>query len=266
MRLLSSFALLAAGLVLGAAAWARPVDNARLYVRPEPVVWSLWFNPDSPLFSDNPQLIQAINYALDRPKLIGAWGRYAGRPTARLIPPVMAGYGGRSPYPLAGADLEHARALAAGNLRSGTALLGVYYGSPLHGAAAEVQRQLAALGLQVEIGVITRPCSGPKESVCPRYDMMFDGWRADYPDPVAMLARLPTFAASRWNARLVKAKRLTGEARARAFAQLDYDVMREAPPLAPFMAANAAVLVSARTHCFRWNALYGVDLGALCVR
>ena len=266
MRVVASFALLTAGLALGAAAWARPVDSARLYVRPEPIVWSLSFNPDSALFADNTQLIEAINHALDRPRLVGVWGRYAGRPTARLIPPGMAGHGARSPYPLATADLERARALASGNLRSGKALFGVYYGSPLRAVAVEVQRQLASIGLQVEIGVITRPCAGPKQSQCPRYDMMFDGRRADYPDPVAMLARLPTFAASRWNARLVKATRLAGEARSRAFAQLDYDVMREAPPLAPFMAGNAAMLVSARTHCFHWNAHYGVDLGALCVR
>lgn len=264
--------MLAAGLVLGTAAWARPLDSARVYVRPEPVVWSLWFNPDSALFADNSQLIEAINFVLDRPRLIGAWGRYAGRPTARLIPPGMAGYRARSPYPLAGADVEHARALAAGNLRSGKAVLGVYYG-PLQRVAVEVQRQLASIGLQVEIAVITRvPCPGGKASQCPHYDMMFDGWRADYPDPAEILVRfthgvyVPTFVAPRWNARLVKALRLSGEARSRVFEQLDYDVMREAPPLAPFMAANAAMLVSARTHCFHWNAYYGVDLSALCVR
>ena len=29
---------------------------------------------------------------------------------------------------------------------------------------------------------------------------------------------------------------------------------------------GAAMLVSARTHCFHWNVYYGVDLNALCVR
>jgi hypothetical protein len=77
---------------------------------------------------------------------------------------------------------------------------------------------------------------------------------------------LPTFVEPRWNSRLVKASRLVGAARSRAFAQLDYDVMRDAPPVAPFMAANAAFIVSARTHCVHWNVYYGVDLGALCVR
>ena len=50
------------------------------------------------------------------------------------------------------------------------------------------------------------------------------------------------------------------------FSQLDSDVMSQAPPVAPIMALNAAMLVSARTHCFHWNLYYGVDLSALCIR
>lgn len=42
--------------------------------------------------------------------------------------------------------------------------------------------------------------------------------------------------------------------------------MTHDPPVAPFMAANAAFLVSARTHCVHWNLYYGVDLNELCFK
>jgi ABC-type transport system substrate-binding protein len=270
MRVAGSLALIAVGLGLATgAAWPRSEGGARLYVRPKPAVWGLWFNPDSPVFHHNPQLVRAINYALDRPALIRAWGRYAGHPTARLMPPGLRGYGERSPYPLNGPDVDFARALADGNLRGGAATIGVYRGF-LSGVAAEVKRELAAIDLNVNVTLIAGVCS----RACPQPDMFIGGWGSDYPDPVSALwpyshpdyATLPTLLSSPWKERLAQAAGLGGEARAQAFAQLDYDVMKLDPPIAPFMAANAAMLVSARTHCFHWNESYGVDLGALCVR
>ena len=256
MRVAGSLALIAAGLALGAAAWARPDAGARLYVRPKPVVFGIWFNPQSPLFANNVALERAINYALDRPALVRAWGRYAGHPAASLIPPTVPGYDGRSAYPLAGPDLVAARALAEGNLRDGKVTLGVYYAPFLRPVAAEVKRDLAAIGLDVDVFVIAGICP----HACPQPDMTFTGWGADYPDPISALQQ---FATPR---QLQHAALLRGDLPRKVFAQIDYDVMSQAPPFAPFMAANAAMLVSARTHCFHWNPWYGVDLNALCVR
>src|SRR6266480_4417827 len=97
MRVAGSLALILAGLVLGGAAWARPDGGARLYIRPLPAVF-------------------------------GAWGPYAGHPTARLLPPGSPGYGTRSPYPLDGPHVETARLLAADSLRNAKATLLVNYG------------------------------------------------------------------------------------------------------------------------------------------
>lgn len=268
MRVAGSLALILAGLVLGTAAWARPVGGARLYVRPKPVVFGLWFNPQSPLFADNPELARAINFALDRPALIRAWGPYAGHPTARLLPPGSPGYGTHSPYPLGGPHLDTARSLAADNLRTGKATLMVNYG--FRHVAEEVKVELAAIGLDVTVEIRTH---------CPTFacanqtaDIYLTGWGADYPDPASTFASLdqpwdgsPQLSPP-FRVRLAQAGRSSGAARAHAFAQLDEDVMTNAPPVAPFMAANARLLVSARTHCFHWNLYYGVDLGALCVR
>jgi Bacterial extracellular solute-binding proteins, family 5 Middle len=262
MRVAVSLALLAAGLALGAVAWARPHGGARLFVRPRPAVWGLWFNPTSPAFGDNPQLVRAINYALDRPALIRAWGRYAGHPTARLIP----GTAGQSPYPLTEPDLDFAHTVAEGHLPPTSVTLGVY-GTFLARVANEVQRELAGLGVDVKLlnlRVICRPCPEP--------DMTIGAWEMDYPDPASALWPyghnswgLTPLAASPWKERLASASALGGESRARAFAQLDYDLMKLDPPIAPFMTQNAAFLVSGRTHCIRWNAFYGVDLAAVCL-
>jgi ABC-type transport system substrate-binding protein len=266
MRVAGSLALLLTGLFLGAAAWAGPQTGARLYVRPKPVVFGVAFNPKSPLFAENPELARAINFALDRPALIRAWGPYAGHPTARLLPPGSPGYGTRSPYPLDGPHLDTARLLAAGNLRDAKATLFTSYG--FQRAAEEVKVELAQIGL--EVAVLTR-CP-PVACANQTPDMFLTGWGADYPDPASTFASFdqPWDGSPRlsppFRTRLTQVRRSSDPARARAFAQLDEDVMAQAPPVAPFMAANARILVSARTHCFRWNVYYGVDLGALCVK
>lgn len=268
MRVVGSLALIVAELVFGAAAWARPDSGARLYVRPKPVVLGLAFNSHSPLFAGNPELARAINFALDRPALIRASGPYAGHPTARLLPPGSPGYGTRSPYPLDAAHVDTARLLAADNLRSAKGTLLVNYG--FERVAEEIKVDLARIGLDVVVEISARCPTFACANEAP--DMYLTGWGADYPDPASTFASFD----QPWNgspqlsrpfrARLAKAGLLSGAARAQAFALLDEDVMAQSPPVAPFMGANARILVSSRTHCFHWNMYYGVDLGALCVR
>src|SRR5213076_1503704 len=93
------------------------VEQQTEHDRPRPVVLGLLFNDQNPLFANNPDLERAINFALDRPALIRTRGRYAGHPTARIMPPTLPGYGTRSPYPLDAPHLTTAQTLAAGNLR-----------------------------------------------------------------------------------------------------------------------------------------------------
>jgi hypothetical protein len=253
-RFAVSLVLITAGLSLGAAAYARPHAQAHLYIRPKPLVLGLFFNPTSPLFANNPDLERAINYALDRPALVRAQGAHAGRPIAQMIPPLVPGYDAASPYPLTGPNFESARKLADGNLRSGKATLlwGLSPASPL---AAEVTRELAALGLAVTVS----PIRGCRDS-CEEPDMALTAWGPAYPDGVAALRGLVG------PEQIARIEKLSGAARNQMLARIDDDVMTFAPPVAPFMAANAAVLVSARTHCFRWNLYYGADLSTLCVR
>jgi ABC-type oligopeptide transport system substrate-binding subunit len=251
MRVLGSLALLVAGLALGTAAWAKPQQgHARLWVRPQPAIFALEFAPGSPLFENNPDLRRAVNYALDRPKLVSLWGPYHGRPTARLIPPATPGWSTRQPYPLDAPNLTLARRLAEGNLRGGRALL-PYYWSGLRPLVDEITRELAQIGIEVVPSLERGICQGCRPT---QPDMWLGGMGADYPSPASVLR----YWAPRAEVELAS--------RERRLPQLDWDLMTLNPPAAPYMALNARGYMSERTHCLHWNVYYGWDVGRLCVR
>jgi ABC-type transport system substrate-binding protein len=219
-------------------------------VRPQPAIFALEFAPGSPLFENNPDLRRAVNYALDRPKLVSLWGPYHGRPTARLIPPATPGWSTRQPYPLDAPNLTLARRLADGNLRSGKALLLYLPTSAQRAVADEVSRELAQIGIDVAT-IPARGCLGCRPT---QVDMWLGGTGADYPSPASVL---------RYWAPLADVARASRE---RRLPQLDWDLMTLNPPAAPYMALNARGYMSERTHCLHWNVYYGWDVGRLCVR
>ena len=110
------------------------------------------------------------------------------------------------------------------------------------------------------------------------FDVVFQPWTVDYADPAAFFVPLldgeslgPT-GNSNWaylddpkvNARIDAANRLTGEARRRAWAELDADLMRNDPPWAPFLHRNHRTLVSSSVGCFFVHPVYRDDLAAIC--
>jgi hypothetical protein len=60
--------------------------------------------------------------------------------------------------------------------------------------------------------------------------------------------------------------RLTGDARLRAWADLDVDLMRKDPPWAPFVHYNGRFFVSPSLGCFTPTPVFGMDITALCRR
>jgi hypothetical protein len=60
------------------------------------------------------------------------------------------------------------------------------------------------------------------------------------------------------------ANRLTGEARRRAWADLDIDLMRDNPPWAPFVHTQNRTLVSRSTGCVLVHPVNGLDIAAAC--
>ena len=66
------------------------------------------------------------------------------------------------------------------------------------------------------------------------------------------------------NRRIAAANRLTGEARRKAWADLDVDLMRDNPPWAPFAHLQIPTFVSQSLGCFLDKPVYGFDIAAAC--
>ena len=118
-----------------------------------PAVFYLYMNTSRPLFRDNPKLRQAVNFAIDRTAMLGAFGGPFGSRTDSYLPPGLPGYLNVHPYPVRHPDLEKARALARGHTRAGKA---VYYACDsiarkCLAMAQIVQYDLAKIGIDVEI-------------------------------------------------------------------------------------------------------------------
>jgi peptide/nickel transport system substrate-binding protein len=112
------------------------------------------------------------------------------------------------------------------------------------------------------------------------FDLVTDGWAADYADGGSFLEPLINgddlratgnlnkayFDDPQVNARIEAAERLTGEARPKAWEDLDVDLMSNNPPWAPLHNTNHRDFVLKSFGCFLHHPLYGVDIAAACKR
>jgi hypothetical protein len=62
------------------------------------------------------------------------------------------------------------------------------------------------------------------------------------------------------------ASRLSGSARYTTYGNLDVDIMKHAAPWAPRNNFNSRIFLSNRVGCFTYNAIYGTDLAAACLK
>ena len=86
---------------------------------------------------------------------------------------------------------------------------------------------------------------------------------AAYPDPAA--AFVPLLRGTRWEARVEAANRLTEPAaRAKAWADLEDDLMRDDPPVAAYGDWNPPFFVSRSFGC--WRPGQGLHFAAVCQR
>jgi ABC-type oligopeptide transport system substrate-binding subunit len=175
---------------------------------------------------------------------------------------------------------SRARALAAGNLRSGKALLYVPDVLPARGSAQGVQLQLAELGLEIEIRPFGEHATassylGRLGNADEPWDLALVLWAPDFVDPAAYINRLldgqhaggtnlARFDEPPYNAQMQRASRLRGAARAKAYAELDLRLARDAAPLAPVAVLNEVTLVSARVGCMLRRP--GLVLTTVCLK
>ncbi len=233
------------------------------------------FNSSGPLFRNNPQLRRAVNLALDRGRLLRTG---AGDATDQYLPPNVLGFKQRTIYPAR--DLDRARALAAGNLRGGKAVLYVPDIPVARGSAQGVQLQLADLGLEIEIRPFGEHATassylGRLGIADEPWDLALVLWTPDFVDPAAYINRLldgqhaggtnlAHFDEPPFSALMQQASRLQGGARAKAYAELDLRLARDAAPLAPIAVFNEATLVSGRVGCMLRRP--GLVLTTVCLK
>jgi peptide/nickel transport system substrate-binding protein len=256
--------------------------NGQFFVSPGLGTNFFAFNHDRPAFKGPGQipLEKAINYAIDRPALVRAYGYLAGRRTDQMLPPAL----GRdfSAYPLAGADPKTARTWLARAAYRPSRLVLYASSSPSGVAVAQVFAfDLKEIGIDVDVSYFDIGTEFTKAGTRGEpYDVVFNSWAVDYADPSAFFEPLldgrtlqPTGNTNlsylddpAVDARIDAANKLTGDQRRQAWADLDADLMRSDPPWAPFLQPNDRVLVSASYGCFVDNPVYGVDLAAACMK
>ena len=234
-------------------------------------------NTSRPLFRNNVQLRQAVNFAVDRRALIREFGQAVGTPTDQYMPPIFPGYRDETIYPLRGPDLRAARRLASGRTRSGKAVL-YTCGNPTCAAQAQIlERNLRAIGLRLE--TVQFPGTLIFEKLATDrggFDIGWIGWGMGSPEGVGGIHDGRTigqpgnqnwsyFDSPTYNRLIAAAAALPlGRARERAYGDLDIRLSRDAAPGIPYGVSNALTFVSAKVGCVVLNPF--LDLTAVCLK
>jgi peptide/nickel transport system substrate-binding protein len=256
------------------------VDKGQFWAQPSGFVRMFVLNTSRPLFRKNPKLRQAVNFAVDRKALLRErGGRPGGRLTDQYLTPIKLGFRDERIYPLQGPDVKKAKQLAKGHTRNGKAVLYVStVPAPL--AQAEIIRaNLLQIGIEVEVkafpsGLLFEKLNTPGEP----FDIGWVGWLDGTRDPGPFLKALfdgraiglpdnrnwSYFNSPKYNRLLDEASRLTGDARYRAFGDLDVQLSSDVAPAIPYSYDNTLTLVSARTGCVIVNPY--LDLAAVCLK
>lgn len=252
---------------------AARAGHQQVFTQTRPGVFSFAFNTRRGPFADA-RLRRAVNYAIDRRALAREVGiGVPGRPTDQYLPPGIPGFKDAAIYPLGEPDRTAARRLTRGVHRRAT-----LYTCSTPGCVRNAQilrSNLAAIGIDLEVrqfplGEMFDRIRRPGEP----WDVTFWGWAVDYADPFDFInaqfgpeAEHPGgFHDPGMDRRMAAASRLAGNARLRAYAQLDRDLARDFAPQATFASGEATYFLSARMGCPVLHPLYGLDVAALCVR
>jgi peptide/nickel transport system substrate-binding protein len=256
------------------------VNKGRFFVSPGLGLRAFAMNMSRPLFKNNLSLRRAINFAVDRPAYVRATsGTTSGAlMTDQYLPPTMLGFRDANIYPLRGPNLAKARKLARGHTRNGKLVLYCFDVPPAIAGAQVLKRDLARIGLAVEITPIAPTSFGARMSTANEpYDMAPVFWAPDYLDPFQFLnvlfdgrylpgANSARFDSPKYNTLLRRAALLRGSARYEAYGKLDVRIARDAAPLVAISVPKEAMFVSARVGCVVYRPSLGLDLPAACLK
>jgi ABC-type transport system substrate-binding protein len=255
------------------------VNKSQFFVQPGLERRSYALNVSRPLFRNNLALRRAVSFAIDRPAIVRQFGGpLSAQPTDQYLPATMPGYREERIYPLQGPDVARAKALARGNTRGGKATLWTFEVPVTLAVAQVIRKNLKAIGLDVDIKGLP-PQALFREMAKPgaAYDLALAGWLGDYIDPFQYinpaldgryvgLANLSWFDSPRFNAAMRRTALLQGEARYRAYGELDVQLSRDAAPILPIAFANNVVFVSKRVGCVVLRPDFGLNLAAACLK
>jgi peptide/nickel transport system substrate-binding protein len=266
---------------LGQKYGVRKASPGQYFVNPSAAFRYVAMNHDRALFGGsglgNVGLKKAVNNAIDRIAMINQRGAYAGVINDQYMPPTMRGFKNAALYP-SRPNVARARSLAQGNLRGGK---GIFYCAN-SGAAPPTcqiaQDNLKAIGLDTEIKLFPRAVQFTKTGTRGEpFDISLEGWHMDYFDPYDFIFLLDGstirpannvnfsyFNSPAYNKKIAAASSLVGQARYRAFGNLDVDLAKNAAPLASYITDNTRILVSKSTGCFAYHPVYELDLPSIC--
>jgi ABC-type transport system substrate-binding protein len=262
------------------------INKGRFFLRKRMSMWYITMNHEQPLFgpkgnpNGNLPLLKAVNTALDRPALVRQFGYLAGARTDQIVPYTMPGFRNWDIYSIRGANPTKASALAKGNTRSGHAVMYTYNSTPGPAVAQVVQQNLKAIGIDVEIKTYDRVVENQKAATRGEpFDLEFDGWGADYADPVSFFStllwghtiqnannsNLSYFNSAKADKLIQGAAATAGAARFTTYANLDRSIMKDYSPIAPFINDNVRVYVGPDVGCYKFVPAHGVtNLAAVC--
>ena len=251
---------------------AARAGRQQVFTEPAPNIYYFSFNTRRGPFA-NVRLRKAVNFAIDRRALALHTGvGEVGRPTDQHIPPGLPGFEDAAIYPLGGPDLTAARRLA-GHVRRRAVLYTCDF--PDCSRQGQILKSnLSAIGIDLEVREFSIPeLFGRLKTPGEPFDIGYSNWFYDLADPFSFInlqfgeeGFYAQYQEPQWQQRMEAAAQLTGDARIRTYARLDRELAAEAVPAAPFATGTTTYFLSARMGCQVLHPIYGLDLGALCIR
>ena len=235
------------------------VNKTRFWAKPVNCIGWLLFNNHHGLFKNNIPMRKAVNWVVDRKAYAAQAGPYAGFAWTHLLPPGSPGsISAKKLQPYSpGPNVANARKLAKGHFKNGKITVAYWTTGTINPAQAQVVRHdLIRLGFKSENIAMkpyyceVGPCLGNNWDIIAN-----SGWCTDYPDPYAVLLpffappvvdEAPSLASAKYLARVRAAARLIGNARLRAFGQLDLEIMNKLAPVAVMRTYNNRYFFSNR--------------------
>ena len=253
------------------------INKGRYFVHPSNSISYFALNTSRGFFKD-PKARQAVAFAVDRPAITRLGGLNFGTANEQILPPGIPGYRNVDLYPLGRPDIAKAKTLLGGK----TGKVVMYTTNDQQGVNTGqlLQANLKAIGLDVEVKPLTFAVLVDKSGTRgDPFDIVSIGWFADYPDPYDFInilldgrtiaaknnINLSYFDVPAYQKRMDAAARLTGDARFRAYGNLDIDITRNQSPLVITNNQNVREFISAKVGCATYSYAWGgLNLAMLC--